>query len=224
MRFRTIWLFLLLALPFTLQAQDVREVLVRYEKGNRPALQADYNLPADQMMAALDEHLMRKSPRYRNNAHDFTVYETIIWNEVSMERLNVHVRIEGKSGYSTLTILLSKGNSFISYNSDPGKIQNLKNFFARFEAIVSLYDLRKRVEAQEAMVKKAEQMYEKSQENVNALLREKEELEADLRDGFDDQKNKETLLDLERQKLALLRQQLPGGAYSTKATSPPGAQ
>lgn len=183
----------------TAMAQNAREINVKFKNAQQPAVIADFMADDDFVEDALKEKLATEGFGKKSSESGFQSYKAVQWGRVSSEKLDVYIKVDGKKGKSTVTILAAKGyDNFISSAKDAsatGKIQEFLNSFSTY------VNTRKSIATQESMVKKMED------ENAK-LVKSKEEFEKKLVDMNSAISQKQAQINTEKLKIEELKKSL----------------
>jgi hypothetical protein len=149
-------------------AQNAREATAKFKDNNQVAVVADFMADADLVEEAMKERLAKEGFGKRSSESGYDAYKGTAWGRVSSEKLDVYIKIAGKKGKSTVTMLVAKGyDNFVSSSKDATVVSGVKDFLNSFGNYVAT---RKGVMDGEALIKKMEEAQAK-------MMKEKEALE-----------------------------------------------
>ncbi len=190
-------------------AQNAHESSVKFMKGQQNAIVADYDLPGDVVENALKERLDKEGLGKKSSEKGFMAYKAVTWAGIGPDKMDIYVKVDGKDGKSTITLLASKGyDNFVTSANDADKVQKLEAFLNSFTNDAKAYQLKLAVAAQEEVIRKAEKDYKGSVEDGDKLSRDKEKLEKQIAENKNVQGKKETALSSEKGKLEELKKQM----------------
>lgn len=159
-------------------AQNAHEARVKFMKTDQTAVVADYDLPKAQLEMALREKLLSLGLGKGRSQKGFLFFEGVNWKDVSGDKLDVYVSVEGSAAKSSATVLLSKGyDNFISSASDADKINRLQTFLNSFAKDARAYQIRQQIIAQEAILAKYEKERVRKVADGQSLQKELEKVQ-----------------------------------------------
>ncbi len=182
-------------------AQSV-ETSIEYNKGKQPAATVEYPINIDIVEDVIKSDLKNRGFGKGKSTKGFTVYEGIIFNEISTDKIDLYIKSDKKSkkdkANSIVTAMVSKGyDNFMSGTTDPkvmaGLITYLNNLKPKFDA----GNLEVQIKDQEDVVKKEE----KRQNNITDDISDMEKKIKNIQDDIVNKKN-----DLEKQKSEVEKQ------------------
>lgn len=181
------------------QAQDVRETSISFNKGSYSGVMADYNYSKDLVIKALEKRMKDANLGKSKTTSKFTSYTGVNWMEVSPDKLDVYYKVSGKKNKSNVEFLISKGyDNYINSTTDATAIQNLRNFLASLEKDIKVILHENNLDAQNDAVKKAEKELKSAQNSVSNI-------EKDLENARKNAEKKQQALDDAKKKLEQMK-------------------
>lgn len=181
------------------QAQDVRETSISFNKGSYSGVMADYNYSKDLVVKALEKRMKDANLGKSKTTSKFTSYTGVNWMEVSPDKLDVYYKVSGKKNKSNVEFLISKGyDNYINSTTDATAIQNLRNFLASLEKDIKVILHENNLDAQNDAVKKAEKELKSAQNSVSNI-------EKDLENARKNAEKKQQALDDAKKKLEQMK-------------------
>lgn len=159
---------LALGLGCNAMAQNARETSVKFNDNQQSAIVADYTADEEFVAEVLKERLAKEGFGKKSSEKGFDAYKATNWGRVSSDKLDIYIKVDGKKGKSTVTMLMAKGyDNFVSSGKDASLINRAQDFMNSFGSYLKT---RTDLKTQEELVKKMEV------ENLK-MLKEKEEME-----------------------------------------------
>lgn len=174
-------LMLLFVVPAS--AQDVRESQVRLGKEDRSAFIATYNYDDEIVEGALTERLDEAGLKRDGRKNGYALYKQEIWTDLSANKLDFYVRVDGRKGKSTLSFIASKGyNNDITSANDPGTAGNIRNFLTALEQQINAYAVKMEIAAKERAAEKLSKENQEIKKNLEENEKEKRKKEDELKE------------------------------------------
>lgn len=181
------------------QAQDVRETSISFNKGSYSGVMADYNYSKDIVTKALEKRMKDANLGKSKTTSKFVSYTGVNWMEVSPDKLDVYYKVSGKKNKSNVEFLISKGyDNYINSTTDASAIQNLRNFLASLEKDIKVILHENNLDAQNDAIKKAEKELKSAQNSVSNI-------EKDLENARKNAEKKQQALDDAKKKLEQMK-------------------
>jgi hypothetical protein len=188
-----------LMLSASLYAQNARETTAKFKDNPQAAVTADYLADEDFVKEALKEKLAKEGFGKKSSESGYDAYKATNWGRVSSEKLDVYIKVDGRKGKSTVTILAAKGyDNFVSGSKDASLIGKVQEFLNSFNGYVKA---KRSLIAQEELVK------EMDEENKK-MLKEKEELEKKIVEFNTTLTQKQALINTEKLKIEEIKKGL----------------
>jgi len=188
------------------QNVNVRESTVSFGKTSQSAVVADYDLPASMVEDALKQHMEKAGLDKKKSEKGFMAYKGAAWKEISNDKADIYLKVDGKGNKSTISVLYSKGyDNFISSSTDAETVNAIKNFLTNFVTDLKKYQLMQDIAKQEDAVKKAEKVFSASVSDGKSLADDKAKIEKKIADNTNEQGDKQKALDAEKKKLEDLK-------------------
>lgn len=190
---------LTLGLGFSAMAQNARETNVKFNDNQQSAIVADYAADEDFVAEVLKERLVKEGFGKKSSEKGFDAYKATNWGRVSSDKLDIYIKVNGKKGKSTVTMLLAKGyDNFVSSGKDAALVGKAQEFMNSFGAYLKT---RIDLQTQEELVKKMEA------ENLK-LMKEKEEMEKKMVEFNTSLSQKQATLTTEKLKIEEIKKGL----------------
>lgn len=201
---------MLLALsPVVAFSQNAKEIKVKLMKDDQPALIATYNAPKDVVEDAIKDRFDKANFGKRKTTKGYSYWKEVSWPEVTSDKLDVYIKVDGKNNESTVTMLVSKGyDNFVSTTSDALLVQKLKDFLASFTQDVEKYQLRLDIAAAEKLTADRENDFNKQVNNSKDIEKEIQKLQQKLEDSRKDEAKKRQEWDVSKQNWQVLKGKL----------------
>jgi len=191
------------------QGLNVREAAVNFGKTSQNAVVAEYDVPAAVVEDALKQHMEKVGLDRKKSEKGFMVFKGATWKEVSGDKADIYLKVDGKGNKSTISVLYSKGyDNFISSSTDPETVNAIKNFLNGFVDDLKKYQLMQDIARQEDAVKKAEKAYNESVSDGKSLADDKVKIEKKMADNVNMQSDTQKALGNEKKKLDDLKAML----------------
>lgn len=181
------------------QAQDVRETSISFNKGSYSGVMADYNYSKDLVTKALEKRMKDANLGKSKSTSKFISYIGVNWMEISPDKLDIYYKVSGKKNKSNVEFLLSKGyDNYINSTTDAVAVQNLRNFLAGLEKDIKAIQHENNMIAQSNEIKKAEKELKSAQNSVSNI-------EKDLENARKNAEKKQLALDDAKKKLEQMK-------------------
>jgi hypothetical protein len=150
------------------QAPQTREQAVSINKANQNAVAGDFKVSKTVLEAVVTNKISEYKLGKSKSSSGFKKFEGTVWSEISTDKMDYYYRVTGNKSAATVEILASKGyDNFISSQTDPAAVQNIKNFILSLEQEIVKYTLNEQIAAKEKEVKAAEKVVESQNKNVS---------------------------------------------------------
>jgi len=170
-------------------AQDISETNISFMDGKQNAIEAKYNFSEDIMETVVKNVLDKKNIKKTSSKKGYSVYEGLIFSELTSDKIDFYIKVDGNKTATKITILISKGyNNFISESSDPSTFKNIKTLCKEFNVNAIEEHLNREIAKQEEVIKDAEKKFNKSVEKGKDLVKEKEDIIKKIGENTEDQK------------------------------------
>jgi hypothetical protein len=190
-------------------AQAAHDTKVKFDSDTVSAVEAGYEYDEETLAKSFEHHFEKLGFSKNSRDNGFKIYKNVSWPDVSEEKLDVYIKVDGGRKRSTVVILLSRDHMhFLSADTEPNTIQRLTNYLNNFKVQVASYQLEVAIAAQEAVVLRATEMLKDAHKDSNDARAEKEKLEKKIDDLNDKEDRKQKQLNEEKKKLATLKNQL----------------
>jgi hypothetical protein len=191
------------------QNVNVHESTISFGKTSQSAVIGEYDAPASVVEEALKLHMEKAGLDKRKSEKGFMAFKGAAWNEVSADKADVYLKVEGKGNKSTISVLYSKGyDNFVTASSNPETVNAIKSFLTNFVADLKKYQLMQDIAHQEDALKKAEKAYASSVTDGKSLADDKVKIEKKIADNTNEQGDKQKAVDAEKKKLEDLKAML----------------
>jgi hypothetical protein len=206
----------LIAIFFTVTAMSQAiEGSTDYNKTKQPAVICEYAYPPDLVETVLTDDLKQKGFGKGKSTKGFDVYQAINFTEISLEKIDLYVKVERKSrkekDITIVTMLVSKGyDNFISGAADASVMQNTMAYVNGLKPKLEKNSLELQIAAQEEILKKEEKKYNNLTEEAADLEKKRKKIEENIADNKKDQEKQKTEVDKQRQILESIKAQRKG--------------
>lgn len=164
-------------------AQDIRESQVRLGKEDRSAFVATYSYDDEIVQGALEERLKEAGLKRDGRKSGYALYKQETWTDLSTNKLDFYIRVDGRKGKSTLSFVASKGyNNDITSANDPGTAGNIRNFLTAMEQQINAYAVKLEIAAKEKAAAEVAKKNKAIKKDLEENEKEKRKHEEDLKD------------------------------------------
>jgi hypothetical protein len=198
---------LMLSLATMAQVSEGRTTI---NKADQPAVLGDFNFSPDVVEYVLLDDLKSLGFGKGSESKGFRQYTGIVFNQLSYDKIDLYLKVEKNrhdKTRSTVTMLVSKDNAFVSGSNYPGIIRGatdyLNNLMPKFAERKHSLD----VGDQQESVNKAEKKYNSLISKGESLLTKKRSIEDEISQNQKDQDEQKKLLDKERDILRSMQEQ-----------------
>ena len=148
----------------------------------------------------------KKNIKKTSSKKGYSVYEGIIFSEITSDKIDFYIKVDGNKTNTKVTILISKGyNNFISESSDPSAFKNIKNLCKEFNVNAIEEHLNREIAKQEEVIKDAEKKYNKSVDKGKDLVKDKEEIIKKIGENAEEQKVLKANIETQKKTLETLK-------------------
>ncbi len=114
---------------FCAWGQNAHETEIKFKKAKQNGVVAEYNHSAKDVENTIRKKLADEGFPKLKSSGGFLTLTGVQWNNISKEKLDVYIKVDGNKSKSTASILLSKGyDNFVTSQKDPHTIDNIKGF------------------------------------------------------------------------------------------------
>lgn len=203
-------LFVLLISVFALgqySFAQAKEGSVEFDKKERPAVICEFEYTTDVIEEAVLADLKEKGIKKYDNKKGFMIFEEVIFQQISVNKINFYVKIdEKKKDKTVLAFLVSYGlDNFISSAMDASIIKNTITYMNSLAPKFAATKLENDIEEQQKVYDKAKNEYENLVKDGEKLAQEKQKLEENIDKNKSEQKAKKEDMEKERLKLESLQ-------------------
>lgn len=161
---------------FTLKAQNPQEIPVRYNGTEKSGVAAAYDYSKDLTEQTLETKLKAAGLTRKSRKDGFTYYKEATWPAITVDKVDVYVKVTGNSKSAAVSILVSKGyDNFITSATDAQAILNLKNFLSALSEDIAAYQKELELKAQQEKVAAAQRAAEKSARDAERAAKKQEQ-------------------------------------------------
>lgn len=187
-------------------AQDISETNISFMDGKQNAIEAKYNFSEDIMETVVKNVLEKKSLKKTSSKKGYSVYEGVIFSDITSDKIDFYIKVDGNKTATKVTILISKGyNNFISESSDPSSFKNIKNLCKEFNVNAIEEHLNREIAKQEEVIKDAEKKYNKSVDKGKDLVKDKEDIIKKIGENAEEQKTLKANIETQKKTLETLK-------------------
>ncbi|MFM2386322.1 MAG: hypothetical protein RL660_1079 [Bacteroidota bacterium] len=196
--------FLLVSTTST--AQQATDGTVEVLKAAQPCAVINFdNMDADLLESTLKQYLEDNKISTGDKSKGVRVLKGVVWPELSPEKRDYYIKIDGKKGKSTMYLASSKGyTNFITKDADKEDFQRMIDFLTNFNKLATKYQLGLDVKAAQEEEKKAEKTYNGSVKDGEDLAQELENIKKKIEENKAEQAKKQAALEEAKKKLAEL--------------------
>lgn len=185
---------------------------VDYQKESRSSIVHDIPFSSATVEKAIDDAFAALGYK-GTSSKGFTVYKGVRLIEIGEEAYDIYFMVDKKSrkdkDNSTVTMMLSKGfDEFLTVKSDEKVLDKARVYLDSLRNIVSVFDLKQQIAAQEDEVKKADKKNVSLQDELKDLEKRKRKLEDQIAGNMTDQQNQLTEIAKQKQILETLKAKL----------------
>jgi hypothetical protein len=187
-------------------SQDISETNISFMDGKQNAIEATYNFSEDVMETVVKNVLEKKSIKKTKNTKGYSLYEGAIFGELSSDKIDFYIKVDGNKTSTKIIILISKGyNNFVSESSDPSTVKNVKKLCKEFNVNAIEEHLNREITKQEEVIKDAEKKYNKSVSKGKDLLKDKEDIIKKIGENSEEQKTMKANIEEQNKILGTLK-------------------
>lgn len=187
-------------------SQDISQTNISFMDGKQNAIEAKYNFSEDIMEKAVKSILEKKNLKKTSTKKGYNVYEGIVFSDLTTDKIDFYIKVDGNKSSTKVTILVSKGyNNFISESVDPSTFKNIKTLCKEFNINAIEENLNREIAKQEEVVKDAEKKYNKSVDKGKDLAKDKEEVIRKIGENTEEQKSLKTDIETQNKVLSTLK-------------------
>ena len=162
-------------------AQNAKEATITYNKTDAAGYTANYNLPKEYVIKALDNYFQEKGFGKSSSSKGFTTYKGKSWNDITNGTVDVYYQVSGKKNNTTVNMMVSTGyDNYITNAFDMNASNNLINFL---NTLPEKANFIKDLDTKEDALKALKKDQSKAQDNLKKLEKEKEKLEKEISDA-----------------------------------------
>ena len=186
-------------------AQNARETTAKFKDNLQPAITASYVADPDFVESSLKEKLAKDGFGKRSSESGYDAYKATFWGRVSSDKLDIYMKVNGKRGNATVTMLLAKGyDNFVSGNKDAALVSKVQDFLNSFADYLKT---KQAIMQQEDVVKKMDAEQKKLNDESADLVKQREALEKKMAENKASSTQKQAMLDAEKAKLEDIKKQ-----------------
>ena len=211
--------FLILATTITVATlAQSRPTSVTYNKAKRPALTLTVPYTEEVTEGTIIQKLneIGYAPKtkgqlfWKKNIIDgYYQFKDVALRNLNGETVDLYLKVAPKSrdekDQSVITMLIGKGETFVSSESEPKIFESATQFLDGFTTNVASFKLGLDISAQESSLKAAETKYTKLQEEEVTLTKKIEELQLQLENNKKNQETQKQVIEAAKVKLGELR-------------------
>lgn len=187
-------------------AQNARETTVKFKDKLQPAIEANYQADENFTEESLKEKLAKEGFGKRSSESGYDAYKATNWGRVSPDKLDIYVKVKGRRGNTTVTMLQAKGyDNFVSGAKDAALVNKVQDFLNSFGNYLRL---RKAVLQEEDVVKKMDAEQKKLGDESADMVKQREDLEKKMAENKSAMTQRQVALDTEKAKLEDLKKQM----------------
>ena len=190
-------------LTLTVSAQSY-EGTVEYQKKDQKAMIIEFPYSPSVVEDAIVQK-MEKLGYKKKESKGFLVYKNAVISEISAEPADYMIKVERKSrkekDESVVYLVMNKGEENIMARNDALLNSNVKTFLNGMSPDVESLNLERQIEAQQALVAKAEKKLKDLKEDQESMEKKIKKLQDDLKDNAKDQEKQQN--EIENQKKVL---------------------
>lgn len=196
-------------LSAAIQAQRIYVSGITVNKQEETAVSGEFLFSEEIIQTVLRERLSGLDAKDEKR-NGFIVYKGIRITELSPDKLDLYIRIdqaEGKEHDNTVVrLLVSRGyDNFIREGTDQQIIDNLKTFLQSLQSAAEALSLKRNIEAQEELLKKAERRRNDLIDDLAELRKKIAKLQNELDEKTVSLNQQQTVVDKEALRLQELR-------------------
>ena len=196
-------------LSAAIQAQRIYVSGITVNKQEETAVSGEFLFSEEIIKTVLRERLSGLDAKDEKR-NGFIVYKGIRITELSPDKLDLYIRIdqaEGKEHDNTVVrLLVSRGyDNFIREGTDQQIIDNLKTFLQSLQPAAEALSLKRNIEAQEELLKKAERRRNDLIDDLAELRKKIAKLQNELDEKTVSLNQQQTVVDKEALRLQELR-------------------
>ena len=169
-----------------LLAQGAHDAGIKFGKTERTGFAVEYPYSKGITENAVREQLEKAGLGKAKTEKGFLSYQGVKWGALSPTQVDVYVKVEANKAdnRSTISLLISKGyDNYVSSASDPEMAVKLKSFLDGLLPEIKNGQAQADIQAQEEVVRRAEQSFKDAEAEGARLAREREKLEKQIADN-----------------------------------------
>ncbi len=187
-------------------SQEISETSLSFMDGKQNAVEAKYKYSEDIMQNVVKNVLEKKKIKRTKSVKGYELYEGIVFEELSADKIDFYIKVDGNKKESTITLLISKGyNNFISTSNDASTIKNAKNLCKEFNIYAIEEFLNREIKKQEEVIEDANKKLNKSIDKGKDLVKDKEDIIQKIEKNSSEQKDLKTELEEQKKVLSTLK-------------------
>lgn len=182
-----IFLFLLTAISFSLQAQDYAEAVRPMSRGEQNSFAIDFPIGDAETIANLwvdyQKDFKAKKPKLDKKLNEYFADDAMI-EKISSNTIDIYSKVARKSGKgAVLTIWFDLGGAYLSSARHPDRMPGAREWMAGFEQVVKAAFALEALEAEEARLKDMEKELKELEKGREEAAKEVEKLEKQLQEA-----------------------------------------
>ncbi|MDP4261054.1 MAG: hypothetical protein Q8941_00870 [Bacteroidota bacterium] len=205
---KNFWVSLLAIIPAMVVSAQSYEGSVQYDKKDQKAMVIEFPYSPSVVEDAIVDK-MEKLGYKKKESKGFLVYKNAVIREISSEPADYMIKVERKSrkekDESVVYLLMNRGDENIMARSDAFVNSNMKSFMNKMSPDVEAFNLEREIQAQEAVVNKAEKKMKDLKEDQESMEKKLKKLQDELKDNAKSQENQQKEVDNQKQILDAMK-------------------
>jgi hypothetical protein len=174
------------------------EGTIEYQKKDQKAMVIEFPYAPSVVEDAIVDK-MEKMGYKKKESKGFLVYKSATISDISSEAADYMIKVERKSrkerDESVVYLVMSRGDENIMTRSDALINSNMKTFLNGMTPGIEALNLEREIQAQEAVVKKAEKKLKDMKDDQESMEKKIKKLQDDLKDNAKDQEKQQKEID-----------------------------